>query len=240
MIRIAAHNLAVGEHEIDYSDGTFSVTGRPEKKLSWREIAFIAHRQIHRMPEGLEPGLQTLEVHAVPGGGQMPDQDGRVQIYPCYSFQAHIPFVEIDRMTGQVEILDYVVAHDCGTPINPDIVRGMMIGGIAQGIGAALYENFVYDQEGQLLTGTLLDYLLPTAHEIPTIRDVEHCTPSPLTSHGQKGAGEGGYLGAPAAIASAVNDALAPLGLSLDATPMRLTDIEALLHDAGATNEETS
>jgi 2-furoyl-CoA dehydrogenase large subunit len=237
MIAIAAHNLAATPGDIDYSDGVFSLRQDPAQKMTWQEIVFIAHRQLHRMPEGLEAGLQVLEVHAVPGGGQMPNDKGEVQIYPCFSFQAHIPFIEIDPATGKVTILDYVVAHDCGTVINPHIVRGMMIGGVAQGIGAALYEKFDYDAEGQLLSGTFLDYLLPSAHEIPAVRDVEHCTPSPLTSHGQKGAGEGGYLGAPAALASAVNDALSGYGISVDELPMRPKLIEELLHNAKQAQE---
>ena len=230
MIHIAAHDLAVADTEVEYADGEFTVRGDPTRKRSWLEIVFIAHRQLHRMPPDTEPGLQTIEVHAVPGGGKLPNEKGEVQIYPCFSFQAHIPLVEIDRVTGQVEILDYAVAHDCGTVINPKIVRGMMMGGISHGIGAALYEKFDYTEDGQLLSGTFLDYLLPSAHEIPDIRDTEHCTPSPLTSHGQKGSGEGGYLGAPAALASAVNDALAPLDIAITELPMRLADIEAALH----------
>ena len=129
-----------------------------------------------------------------------------------------------------MELLDYAIGHDCGTVINPDIVRGMIVGGLAHGIGAALYEKFAYDADGQFLAGSFVDYLLPSAHEIPIVRDVEHCTPSPKTSLGQKGSGEGGYLGAPAAVASAVNDALAPLGISLSELPMRLCDIEAAIH----------
>ncbi len=231
MIEIAAHNFAVVADEVEYNDGIFSPTQDPAQKLTWQEITFIAHRQLHRMPEEMEAGLQVLEVHAVPGGGNLPNEKGEVQIYPCFSFQTHVPFVEIDPATGKVKLLDYVVAHDCGTQINPLIVRGMMMGGIAQGIGAALYEKFDYDEHGQLLSGTLLDYLLPGVHEIPTIRDVDHCTPSPLTSHGQKGAGEGGYLGAPAAIASAVNDALSSMGISVDELPMRPKLLEELMHN---------
>ncbi len=232
MIAIAAHNLDVAPEEIEYGDGVFASRGDRGRKMTWREVVTVAHRQLHRMPEEMEPGLQVLEVHSVPGGGQMPNEKGEVQIYPCFSFQVHIPFVEIDPITGKVEILDYAVAHDCGTVINPHIVRGMMLGGIAQGIGAALYEKFDYDADGQPLATSLMDYLLPSATEIPTILDVAHCTPSPLTSHGQKGAGEGGYLGAPAAIASAVNDALKPLGIAVDELPMRPGLIEELLHGA--------
>ncbi|MEK9679988.1 MAG: molybdopterin cofactor-binding domain-containing protein, partial [Rhodospirillaceae bacterium] len=107
----------------------------------------------------------------------------------------------------------------------------MIIGGVVHGIGAALYAKFAYGEDGQFLSGTFVDYVMPSTFEVPYVKDVEHCTPSPLTSHGQKGSGEGGYLGAPAAMASAVNDALYPLGLSLEELPMRMTDIEALLHE---------
>ncbi|MFT6581914.1 MAG: CO/xanthine dehydrogenase Mo-binding subunit, partial [Alphaproteobacteria bacterium] len=203
MIHIAAHDLGVEDSDIEYADGEFSVRGAPERKLGWMGVVEIAHRQMHRMPTDTDAGLQTIAVEAVPGGGQLPNEKGEVPIYPCFSFQTHIAYAEIDRVTGRVELLDYAVAHDCGTVINPKIVRGMMIGGIAHGIGAALYEKFEYDESGQLLSGTFLDYLLPSANEIPNIRDTEHCTPSPLTSHGQKGSGEGGYLGAPGAVAGA-------------------------------------
>jgi 2-furoyl-CoA dehydrogenase large subunit len=235
MIAIAAHNLDVEARDIEYADGEFAVHGAPEKKMTWDEIAFIAHRQFHKMPPGQEACLQAFAVKQVPGAGQLPDADGAVQMYPCFSFQAHVPLVEIDRETGKVTLLDYVIAHDCGTVINPDIVRGMIIGGIAHGIGAALYEKFEYDADGQHLTGTFMDYLLPSAHEIPSVRDVEHCTPSPRTSLGQKGSGEGGYLGAPAAVASAVNDALGPLGVRIDELPLRIKDIEAAIHASQST-----
>ena len=104
--------------------------------------------------------------------------------------------------------------------INPHIVHGMTYGGIAHGIGAALYEKFSYTSDGQLASGTFMDYLLPSAMEIPSLKIVDHCTPSPLTTFGQKGSGEAGYLGAPAAVANAVNDALAPLQISMETLPM--------------------
>ena len=231
MIRIAAHDLGVAAERIEYQAGEFFVVGAPSRGLAWEEIASIAHRQLHRMPPGMTPGLQEMSVLQVPGAsGQLPDENQEIQLYPCFSFQAHVPFVEIDPGTGKVEVTDYAIAHDCGTVINPDIVRGMIIGGLAHGVGAALFEKFAYDEAGQLLSGSFVDYLLPSSMEIPPVRDVEHCTPSPKTSLGQKGSGEGGYLGAPAAVASAVNDALAPLGISIAELPMRLCDIEAAIH----------
>ena len=235
VMAIAAHNLGKPVEDLEYAEGTVFEKGDPANKLSWKEICFIAHKAYHKMPEGMEPGLQAQHVFQVPGGGQLPDEHQRVQIYPCFSFQAHVPYVEIDPKTGHVSVLDYVIGHDCGTQINPDIVRGMVIGGLAHGIGAALYEKFQYRPDGQFLSATFADYLMPSVYEIPMVKDVEHCTPSPLTSHGQKGSGEGGYLGAPAAIASAVNDALAPLGHCIDELPMRSHLIEALIND-GNTN----
>jgi len=231
VMAIAAHNLGKAVEELEYSEGTVFERGDPANKLSWQEICFIAHKAYHKMPDGMEPGLQAQHVFQVPGGGQLPDEHQRVQIYPCFSFQAHVPYVEIDPKTGHVSVLDYVIGHDCGTQINPDIVRGMVIGGLAHGIGAALYEKFQYRPDGQFLSATFADYLMPSVYEIPMVKDVEHCTPSPLTSHGQKGSGEGGYLGAPAAIASAVNDALAPLGHCIDELPMRSHLIESLIND---------
>ena len=229
LIDIAAHNLQLPADRLVYEGGNVAVRDDPGRSLAWDELVEIAHRKYHQMPLGMEPGLQASYVWEVPKGGELPDAAGRVRMYPCYSFEAHIPLVEIDRQTGQVKILEYFIGHDCGTMINPDIVHGMVYGGIAHGIGAALYEIFAYNDDGQLLTGTFMDYLLPSVHEIPDIKMVDHSTPSPLTSMGQKGTGEGGYLGAPAAVASAVNDALAPLGLELNALPMRPGDIEALL-----------
>jgi CO/xanthine dehydrogenase Mo-binding subunit len=134
-------------------------------------------------------------------------------MYPCFAFEFHLVLMTIDPDLGTPDIRRYFLGHDCGTVINPKIVRGMTMGGIAHGIGAALYEEFAYDAQGQLVAQSLMDYLLPSAHEVPPVEIIHHVTPSPHTVFGQKGSGESGYLGAPAAIASAVNDALRPLGI---------------------------
>jgi 2-furoyl-CoA dehydrogenase large subunit len=230
IMAIAAHNLERTIDQLEYSGGDVFDRNDPSRKLTWKEICYIAHKQFHRLPEGAAPGLQAQHVWQVPLGGQMPDENNKVQLYPCFSFQAHIPLVEIDPGTGKVTLLEYFIAHDCGTVINPDIVRGMIMGGIAHGIGAALYEKFQYTPDGQFLSATFADYLMPSTFEVPLVQDTEHCTPSPLTSHGQKGSGEGGYLGAPAAVASAVNDALSVRGLEIDQLPMRMSLIEELLN----------
>ncbi len=220
LIEIAAHNLDCTMETIEYKDGNVTVRGHPDKKMSWDELVAIAHRKYHLMPQGLEPGLQAKFVWEVPTGGVLPTPDGVAQIYPCYSFETHIVYTEIDPATAKPELKRYVCGHDCGVMINPDIVHGMTYGGIAHGIGAALYEKFSYSEDGQLESGTFMDYLLPSALEIPSVDIVDHCTPSPLTTFGQKGSGEAGYLGAPAAIANAINDALAPLNASIETLPM--------------------
>jgi 2-furoyl-CoA dehydrogenase large subunit len=229
LMAIAAHNLGAAESALVYRDGTVAVAAEPQRQLSWEQLVEIAHRKFHKLPPGLEPGLQATHVWEVPTGGTLPAADGRVQMYPCYAFECHLVFVELDRVSGRVEIGKYVVGHDCGVMINPDIVHGMTYGGIAHGIGAALYERFAYDAEGQLLSGSFMDYLIPSAHEVPDVEIVDHCTPSPLTTFGQKGSGEAGYLGAPAAVAGAVNDALAPLGLHVATLPMSMACLGELL-----------
>ena len=225
VLAIAAHCLERPCDALTYRGGDVFDASKPSRRLSWERLALIAHREYHRMPPGMEPGLQASYVWEVPTGGALPTADGRVQMYPCYSFAAHVALVRIDRGTGKLAIPTYVIAHDCGTIINPEIVRGMVLGGAAHGIGAALYEKFEYGEDGQLLSGSFMDYLLPSVHEVPDIKLTEHSTPSPLTAFGQKGVGEGGYLGAPAALASAVNDAFAPLGLVIDTLPICLRDI---------------
>jgi 2-furoyl-CoA dehydrogenase large subunit len=220
LVAIAAHNFECAPEDLEYRDGDVSLKGAPEKKLAWDQLVEIAHRKFHRMPPGVEPGLQAKFVWEVPTGGGLPTPDGRVQMYPCYAFEAHVVYAEIDPDTGKPTLKKYVCGHDCGVMINPDIVHGMTYGGIAHGIGAALYEKFAYTEDGQLASGTFMDYLIPSAMEVPGLAIVDHCTPSPLTSFGQKGSGEAGYLGAPAAVANAVNDALAPLGAAIDTLPM--------------------
>jgi 2-furoyl-CoA dehydrogenase large subunit len=235
LVAIAAHNFECAAEDLEYKGGDVCLKGAPEKKMSWDQLIEIAHRKIHRMPPGVEPGLQAKFVLEVPTGGALPDAEGRVHIYPCYSFEAHLVYVEIDPDTGKPELGKYVCGHDCGVMINPDIVHGMTYGGIAHGIGAALYEKFSYTEDGQLAAGTFMDYLLPSAMEVPPLSIVDHCTPSPLTSFGQKGSGEAGYLGAPAAIANAVNDALAPLGAAIDTLPMSHLAIWNAIHSGKRT-----
>lgn len=238
LLRIAAYNLKVADEALVYDGGGAFVCDVPERRIEWTQLVEIAHRQYHRMPEGMEPGLQEKFVWEVPTGGKMPTDDGRVQMYPCHSFESHVILASIDPDTGKVAIHRYVCGHDCGVMISPDVVHGMTYGGIAHGLGAALMEKFAFSAEGQLLSGTFMDYLLPSAQEVPSVTIVDHCTPSPLTEFGQKGSGEAGYLGSPAAIASAINDALAPVGASIDYLPMTPQAIWRALEAARSDNKE--
>jgi 2-furoyl-CoA dehydrogenase large subunit len=229
LIAIAAHDLDIPPARAVYRAGDVCDAARPQSRRSWVELVTIAHRHFHRLPPATEPGLAFSHVMQVPTGGSLPTADGRVQMYPCFAFEFHLLLMAIDPDLGRPQIRRYFVGHDCGTVINPKIVRGMTMGGIAHGIGAALYEEFAYGADGQLLAQSFMDYLLPSAHEVPPVEIIHHVTPSPHTVFGQKGSGESGYLGAPAAIASAVNDALAPLGLVVNHLPIKLAQLGDLI-----------
>jgi 2-furoyl-CoA dehydrogenase large subunit len=232
LITIAAHDLGVPRERAIYAQGTVFDRDAPDKRLSWMDLVAIAHRQFHRLPPDMEPGLSISHIYQVPTGGTLPTPDGRVQMYPCYSFEFHLLLMAIDPDIGKPEIRRYLVGHDCGTVINPKIVHGMTMGGIAHGIGAALYEEFAYNDQGELIAQSLMDYLLPSSHEVPPVEIVHHVTPSPHTVFGQKGSGESGYLGAPAAIVSAINDAVRPLGISINHTPIKLSLLGDMIAEA--------
>ena len=231
---IAAHDLGIPPERAVYKDGNVFDRNAPQNKRTWADLVQIAHRNIHRMPDGCEPGLAVSHIYDVPTGGTLPTPDGRVQMYPCFAFEFHLILLSIDPDLGVPEIVRYRLGHDCGTQINPKIVRGMTMGGIAHGIGAALHEEFAYNDEGQLIAQTFMDYLLPSSHEVPAIKIIDHETPSPHTVLGQKGSGESGYLGAPAAIANAVNDALKPLGVSINTLPLKVSKLGDLIAEARA------
>lgn len=231
---IGAHDLGIPADRAVYEQGNVYDRAAPDKRRTWEELVAIAHRNFHRLPEGFEPGLAVAHVYQVPTGGTLPTADGRVQMYPCFSFEFHLLLLSIDPDLGTPRILRYRLGHDCGTVINPKIVRGMTMGGIAHGIGAALFEEFAYNEDGQLIAQTFMDYLLPSSHEMPAVEIIHHETPSPHTVLGQKGSGESGYLGAPAAVANAINDAIRPLGISINTLPLNVSKLGDLIAEARA------
>src|SRR3989475_3986658 len=179
LIAIAAHNFECSPEDLEYRDGSVGLKGAPEKKLVWDQLVEIAHRKFHELPAGMEPGLQAKFVWEVPTGGALPTPEGRIQMYPCYAFEAHVVLVEIDPDTGKPAIRKYVCGHDCGVMINPDIVHGMTYGGGAVGIGAGLYEKFAYTPGGGLATSTLLEYLGASARGVAGAALGHHCPPAP-------------------------------------------------------------
>jgi carbon-monoxide dehydrogenase large subunit len=217
--RIASTLLECAPDDLERADGAFRVRGVPTSAVTIRECARVAHFRAELIPD-IGPGLDaTVFFDNPPGTG-------------AFSNGLHAAVVEIDPATGEIAIHRYVVIDDCGTIVNPTIVDAQIVGGTVQGIGGALSEHLVYDDEGQLLSGTFLEYALPKASDVPPIEVVTLCTPSPFTPLGMKGVGEGGAIAPGPCLANAVSDALAPLGVSVDATPLTPEAIRKLIHEA--------
>ncbi len=219
LLRIAAHRLEAAVADLELAGGAVAVRGAPDRRLSFAELARTAYADVLGLPPGEEPGLEARHAHQNPLA-QPIDGERRVRSQLVFSNAAHCCLIEVDPRTGFVAILDYLVVHDCGRELNPLIVEGMVHGATAHGIGAALLEEFRYDAQGQLLTSTFMDYLKPTAVDVPLI-DVDRLEhPSPVTPLGAKGVGEGGAIPGPAAVANAVDDALAHLGVVVRSLPI--------------------
>ena len=217
--RIAAHLLGITADDVQFDRGAFYRRGHADRSIRLSHVAGTAHWNPQGLPEGMEAGLHVTETFSFKDA-KSPDLQDRVNSSNTYGFMADICEVEVDIETGAVKILKYVSVHDAGTLINPKIVEGQIYGGALHGIAGALFEEQVYDEEGQCLTATLVDYEVPYCTEAPKL-DVGHIeTPSPLTPLGSKGAGESSSETAPACIANAVADALAPLGITITELPL--------------------
>jgi aerobic carbon-monoxide dehydrogenase large subunit len=216
LIKMASHLLEAAPDDIVLADGVAKVAGT-DKTIAIAKLAREAYTQTHRFKGEIEPGLTETGHYDPPG---------------TFSNACHAAIVEVDVETGHVKVEKFVVAEDAGRIINPMIADGQVHGGIAQGIGNALLEEIVYDENGGILTATLADYLPPTAHEIPSI-ELHHIeTPSQNSITKAKGLGEGGAIGAPAAVINAINDALSPFGVDVDEMPATPQRIRAVLRNA--------
>ncbi|MDQ6816808.1 MAG: molybdopterin-dependent oxidoreductase, partial [Actinomycetota bacterium] len=207
IIALAADMLEARPDDLELAGGAVVLRGSPSRRV---EIASVARRALHEphlLPPGLEPGLESTRRYVPPDPGS-------------FASALHAAHVELDTDTGAIRLLSYTVVEDCGTIVNPMIVDGQVQGGVAQGIGGALMEHLVYDEQGTLVTTSLMDYLVPTAVEIPPIDVIHQESPSPFVPGGFKGMGEGGAVNAPAAVVAAVNDALAPFGVAANHTPL--------------------
>lgn len=221
MLRVAGHLLEIAPDDLELVDGMIRPQGESDGGMSIADVALKANLFKSDLPDSEPSGLNATFTYDHPyATDPAPDRSEMGVFYPFVSHACHIPIVEVDRETGVVRVLKYFAVNDCGTVMNPKLLEGQVIGGIVQGIGAALLEQYVYDDEGALQTWTWRDYLLPTVNDVPEITVVHHETPSPFTEYGVKGGGEGGRLVAPTALASAVEDALRPLGVRIDELPM--------------------
>ena len=214
VVAIAAHLLEAAPEDLEVAESVVSARGTPSRSVTFADIAAVAYQEPDRLPPDMEAGLEVLSRYKAPP--------------IMFSNSCHVCTVEIDPHSGIVKVLRYVVSEDCGVMINPAVVEGQIDGGIVQGIGGMLYEEFVYDEYGNPLTATFLDYLLPTSAEIPQIEHGHLETPA-LTPGGYKGVGEGGAIGSPAAVANAVNDALAHLGVGVVVPPMSPNNVMAAI-----------
>jgi carbon-monoxide dehydrogenase large subunit len=215
LVAIAAHKLEAAPEDIELADSRANVRGAPSAGISFAELAALAYFDPASLPPGMEAGLEASARYTA--------QHGSIWVNAT-----HVCTCEVDVVTGQVQLLRYIVSEDCGPMINPNVVEGQIAGGVAQGIGGALYEHLEYDEQGNPVTTTFMDYLLPTASEIPIIEYGHVETPSPGPG-GYKGVGEGGAIGAPPAVVNAVADALSPFGVSVTRLPLTPSRITALL-----------
>ncbi|MGI9051296.1 MAG: xanthine dehydrogenase family protein molybdopterin-binding subunit [Ilumatobacteraceae bacterium] len=196
--QIAAHQLEANADDLEYAGGAFTVKGSPDKSMPMAAIAFEAFTA-HNLPDGLEPNLEAQVTYDPPNFS--------------WPFGTHMCVVEVDTETGGIEVLQYVAVDDCGVQINPLIVEGQVHGGVVQGLAQALFEEAVYDSDGNLKTSTLAEYLVPAASDVPSITLGHTVTPSPTNQLGVKGVGEAGTIGAAPAVINAIVDALSGLGV---------------------------
>jgi carbon-monoxide dehydrogenase large subunit len=198
IVEVAAHVFEADPFDLDLADGRVAVRGNPTRSLALDDVATRAYLMPSTLPPGMTQGIAATYDFRIPDGGG-------------WAQATHCCVVEVDPATGGVDILRYVVVEDCGTMINPAVVEGQIRGGVAQGIGGVLYERCAYGDDGQLLASTLLDYLLPTATEIPLV-EIEHLESPPTHEVNFRGVGEGGAIGAPAALSNAIADAIRHTG----------------------------
>jgi carbon-monoxide dehydrogenase large subunit len=222
VLRIAGELLEVSPADLTITEGVIGVVGTTGgRTVTMREIGDAAYRRLFgRLPDGEEPTLEERDVHD--------------PVNVAFTYGSTAVLAEVDRETGRVTLYDYLIAHDCGTVINPTIVDGQLHGGAAQGIGGALYEELRYTPDGQPSTATFHDYLIPTAADLPSFGTLHMTTASPNIPGGFKGMGESGAIGGPSAVASAVDDALRDLDVCVTRLPITPPRLLALITEAGA------
>ena len=218
MLQIASFALKTAAADLRFRDGHIFSAKNESNRISFKEIASYAYKKITLLPEGLEPGLKEIAFYRNPTA-KLPNKNNfNVQL--THSNSVHFVAVEVDIESGLVSFLKYIIVHDCGNQINPAIVAGMTFGSTVHGLGATFLEEFVYDDNGQLLTTSFMDYLKPVAATVPHMELAHMYSPCSTSLLGTKSAGEGGAIGSLAAVANAVEDALTPFGVKITSLPL--------------------
>ncbi len=232
LAKVAAAMLETEPENLEFGEGVISRRDNPDASLPTETVAYSVLTLAFATAAMVEPTLESTRVYKPDNITHIPDEKGRIQPYPSYSSAVHLAVVEVDAETGVVDLKRFGVVHDCGTIINPTFVEGQMQGAVAMGVGAALSEELIYDDEGNLLTDRFKTYLMPRAGDLPSFEMEHQVTPSPFTLLGAKGAGEAGVGGSQAAVANAVNDALAPLGVTLRQMPLSPPNVLRAIREA--------
>jgi aerobic carbon-monoxide dehydrogenase large subunit len=231
MARVAGLMLDAPPESLRFAAGAITVSDEPERTIAFAAVADQVYRRAQPLGGEVYPQLEATRSDG-PGNYQwIPDEQGRMSMYPSFPFSAHVSVVEIDPETGVVRVREHCTVDDCGVVVNHVLVESQIHGAIAMGIGGALWEHVRYDDEGRLSTATFKQYLMPRAPDLPSFRLGSQVTPSPFTSLGTKGAGESGVGGTLAAVANAVNDALAPRGVRIHEMPLSPIRILAALRE---------
>ncbi|PSN87169.1 hypothetical protein B9Q00_09565 [Candidatus Marsarchaeota G1 archaeon OSP_C] len=231
ILEIASNILKQEKDELELVDGKV-ISQKNGSFITIEEIAKTAYHEIYKLPNNFEPGLEILYHYIDPNIDFYTDDFGRVGMFSSFPYDAEMAVVEVDPDTGFIKILEFVSVHDCGKMINPLIVERQHLGALAHGFGTALYEELVYNSDGQLLNSNFMNYLVPTSQEIPFVTMDHIVTPNPFTPGGFKGTGETGAVGPPASLANAVEDALQPLGIKIRKVPLSPVYIRQLIREA--------
>jgi carbon-monoxide dehydrogenase large subunit len=225
VVIVAAALFDVPEADVELHRGVFSVKGQQGRTLTFKEVCYAAYTGAYSVAHGITLPLEATATFKPSNIRHTPDENGRINPYPSYFNAAYVTVCEVDVETGKTKVLAFAAAHDCGRVINPVLVEGQACGAISFGVGGAMFEAIAFDSSGRQLTRSFMDYVMPRSEDLPAVKMVHHDSPNPVTYMGLKGAGEAGVGGSAAAVVNAINNALIPLGVSLNTLPLSAPNV---------------
>ena len=237
VMKVAAGLLGVDEAAVALDRGVFSLKSAPSRTLAFKDVCYAAYTRAYDVADCITLPLEATATFKPPSIRHSPDANGRINPYPSYSNAAYVAICEVDIETGKTELLKFAVAHDCGRVINPVLVEGQACGAISFGVGGSMFEAINFDASGRQLTRSFVDYVMPRSEDMPEVRMVHHDSPNPDTYMGLKGAGEAGVGGSAAAVVNAINNALMPIGASLNALPLSAPRVWEAIQTARKSNQ---